>query len=141
MTERPTVEPTKTLLTQGYCQACKGEIEVYRYEYESGSLIYQFNHGLCASYYPDELALLDPDLDKAIGRIVAAYNYGHGAGFRALNQEIEVRKVNADLLAALKATEWICDAGLWYCPRCKQQRAKGHMPDCQLAAALAKARN
>ena len=102
MTERPTVEPTKTLLTQGYCQACREEIEVYRYEYESGSLIYQFNHGLCASYYPDELAFLDPDLDKAIGRVVAAYNYGHGAGFRALNQEIEVRKLNAELVAALE---------------------------------------
>ena len=53
---------------------------------------------------------------------------------------VSLRAINADLLAALKAAEWICDAGLWYCPRCKQQRAKGHMPDCQLAAALAKAK-
>jgi len=49
--------------------------------------------------------------------------------------------VNADLVAALEAVEWVCDAGLWYCPCCKQQRTKGHKTDCQLAAALAKAKN
>ena len=52
----------------------------------------------------------------------------------------KVEAINADLLAALKAVEWVCDAGLWYCPCCKQQRTKGHKTDCQLAAALAKAK-
>ena len=48
--------------------------------------------------------------------------------------------LNADLVAALVAVEWVCDAGLWYCPCCKQQRTKGHKTNCQLAAALAKAK-
>jgi len=52
----------------------------------------------------------------------------------------QLQREKAELVAALEAVEWVCDAGLWYCPCCKQQRTKGHKTDCQLAAALAKAK-
>jgi len=52
----------------------------------------------------------------------------------------QLQREKAELVAALEAVEWVCDAGLWYCPCCKQQRTKGHKTDCQLAAALQKAK-
>jgi len=62
---------------------------------------------------------------------------------RDANRPFIVKAVNcyADLVAALEAVEWICDAGLWYCPFCKRQRKDGHGDGCQLAAALAKAKS
>ena len=136
-----TQEPKKTLITESQCRACEKDIQVYRYDYPSGSALYQFDHGLSASYYPDELALLDSNLDKAIGRVVAAYEYGHGFGLRALQEEIAVRKVNAALVAALKSVEW---AGLAKsCPSCggyehagPRGTGAGHAPDCPLDKAL-----
>jgi hypothetical protein len=48
----------------------------------------------------------------------------------------------AELLAALRAIEWIKDRdGEWFCPRCEADREYGHYGGCQLAQALARARS
>lgn len=44
------------------------------------------------------------------------------------------------LLEALEAVEWALGDQDDYCPYCLANKADGHKPDCNLAAALAKAR-
>ena len=46
----------------------------------------------------------------------------------------------ADLLAALKAVEWVThDEAYFLCPRCGAAMGNGHVDWCQLAAVIAKA--
>ena len=60
------------------------------------------------------------------------------------DRPLVVRAVNchADLVAALEAVEWVYDGAHnnKFCPTCAYEITHGHAKDCQLAAALAKAR-
>ena len=59
------------------------------------------------------------------------------------NAALIVRSVNAhaDLVAALEAVEWQGHGrGFVLCPSCAQDEISGHTDKCQLAAALAKAK-
>ena len=51
-------------------------------------------------------------------------------------EAVRLKVVNEKLVAALEAVEWI----ELYCRSCGAYRGDGHKPDCQLAAALAKAK-
>ena len=69
-------------------------------------------------------------------------------------EAVRMKAINADLLAALKAVEWVAfedrewSVTDYQCPTCGGTEPRtarddkgGHAPDCQLAAALAKAKN
>ena len=58
----------------------------------------------------------------------------------------EVAPLFDELVAALEAVEWYRTSAKWgtkttdVCPSCGETVIEGHAPDCQLAAALAKAK-
>ena len=49
-----------------------------------------------------------------------------------------LQAINADLLAALKAVEWVPLGNRRVCPNCGRRWDQGHAPTCKLDAALAK---
>ena len=67
--------------------------------------------------------------------------YGDGQILQEVGDLI-VRAVNCheELVAALKAVEWIPLANRRVCPNCSRRWDQGHAPTCKLAAALAKAK-
>lgn len=65
--------------------------------------------------------------------------YNRPESFPERVHRLEAEK--ADLLAALKAVEWVyfnASAAMW-CPSCLSPKCDGHFGACQLAAAIAKA--
>jgi len=52
----------------------------------------------------------------------------------------ELQAVNAELLAALEAVEFVEGKDLIRCPWCEGRWLWGHAPDCQRQAAIARAK-
>jgi len=52
----------------------------------------------------------------------------------------DVKHINAEMLEALEAVEWVSRWHDTICPWCEHSPKEGHAPDCRRQLAIAKAR-